>query len=443
MKNRHKHLWILTLVSLIWGATTVYSHADQKDKGTKDAQNVKKEVIVKQEENTKGNTTSQESKNKEKDREEPKKKKEKVVRPPRQLRRATGEEKIKFTGDIIFEGAHNIGLMYPAKTDFYPSLIITDKTKKKQMEVFDLDVLVKLGASKKFIFEDEVCKGELEVRLAKDKVWLSQIFLTWQGWVVGITKNNFGTIATFPGAKVSQISWQKNINEMLTLGLGLEEAKKFSFCGKDEEGEKEAKKIRLKTLKGYLPASSGRIQYNLPNKLGSIELSGLFRTLGWFDGDKFKFMPGYGLNLGSKINIKPETDTLTVHAMFGEGIGEYIADMNILESEPISVYIGDAGKKVKSIKASGVYAAYEHYWTPFLHSTLEAGLTSILNDDRKAEKPDYYKLGLYGKGNLVYRFTEHTSVGVEYGVGYRGNADESRQKSKGANHIKAIFEFKI
>ena len=63
--------------------------------------------------------------------------------------------------------------------------------------------------------------------------------------------------------------------------------------------------------------------------------------------------------------------------------------------------------------------------------------------DQKKHNLASYKLGVYGSGNLVYWFTEHTSVGLEYGTGLRNNADTSKQDSQGANHIKAIFEFKI
>lgn len=415
MKNKRKYLSILTLVSLIWGTTDFTSYADNR---------TKKEVIVDKKSNQK-NDKRQEAK------------------PVRSLRKATSEEG-KFSGEVFFEGAHNVGVSYPARTDFMPSLIITKKGGEKEINAFALDVMVKLGAQKKFVFEDEVFNGTLDLRATNTAVKLSQIFLTWNGWTFGIAKNNFGTIATFPGAKVTQLSWKKDINEMFNVGVGIEEAKEFSFFAKDDTGKAKAKEKKALKPRKDLPASSGRVQYNLPNKLGIIELSGLFRPLGWFSPSKetTQLLPGYGVNLGGKIDVKPETDTLTVHFLFGQGIGEYVGDLMDLASEPISVYINDGEGKVKPIMTSGAYATYEHHWTPVLRSTFGGGLTTILNED-KTDRPNAYKLGAYATGNLVYWFTEHTSVGVEYGTGYRKNADDTQQDLKQANHIKAMFEFKI
>lgn len=426
MKNKRKYLWILTLVSLTWGTATFNSYADTKNKDNSG----KKEVTV--------------SKNKGKAKKE--KKEEKEVKPARPLKKAKSEE-AKFTGDVALEGAHNIGMTYPARTDFYPSLITTNKDKQDEINAFCLDVIVKLGASKKFIFEDEIFNTTLELKAINKDVKLSQIFLTWNEWTVGITKNNFGNIATFPSAKVAQLAWKRDINEMFTVGLGVEEAKEFSFFGKDDDGKGKAKAKGAPKPRKDLPAGSARIQYNLPNELGSIELSGLLRPLGWVSQTekKNKFQLGYGVNLGGKINIKPETDILIAHLMLGQGIGEYVGDLIDVENQPISVYINDnvTPSVVKGIVTSGVYATYEHHWTSYLRSTLGGGVTAILNDHKKENYPDFYKLGVYGNANLVYWFTEHTSVGLEYGTGYRKNADDSKQDSKGANHLKAIFEFKI
>lgn len=422
MKNQCKHLWTLTLISLIWGTTNLSSYADNKNNNER----VVKEVVIV----SKTKNKAKKERNNE----------EKEVKPTKPLRKVQREES-KFSGEVTFEGAHNVGVSYPARTDFTPSLIITKPVDKEEENVFALDVFVKLGAHKKFVFEDEIFNGMLELKANKTNIKLSQIFLTWNEWTFGITKNNFANIATFPAAKVAQLSWKKNINEMFTVGVGIEEAKEFSFCATNDGGKSDAKKLYLKPRKD-LPVGSARVQYNLPNQLGIIELSGLFRPLGWFNinNKKTDLYPGFGVNLGSKINFQPETKILTVNLILGQGIGEYIADVANLDSEPISIYHSVLDGKAKGIMTSGAYASYEHHWTPSVRSTFEGGLTTILSDHKK-DNPTSYKVGAYGKGNLVYWFTEHTSVGVEYGAGLRKNAGDNDSKS--ASQIKAVFEFKI
>ncbi len=426
MKNKRKYLWILTLISFVWGTAAFNSYADDKGNNEK----VVKKVVK--------------SKNKEKAKKEKNEKEEVIV--IKSLKKFTSSES-KFYGKASFEGAYNVGVSYPARTDFTPSLIITKTGGEKALNVFTLDAAIRLGLEKKFFFDDEVVNSTVEFKATKEKVTLRKLFLATQEWTVGLTRNNFANIATFLPVGVIQVSWRKDINKMFTVGLGVEQAPEFNFFGKDAQGKLVQTTSSLKPRKD-LPAGSARVQYNLPNELGCIELSGLIRPLGYFNGynkGKTDFKLGYGLNLGSEIKIKPETDTLTANVILGAGIGEYVGDLSGVESEPISVYYdykvgSDDG--VKSIMASGVYVSYEHHWFPFLRSNFGGGLTTILND-YKIKHPDFYRLGGYLSGNLVYWFTEHTSVGVEYGAGFRNNADKSKQDSARAHHIKASLEFKI
>jgi hypothetical protein len=412
MKNQRRYLRVAALMSLAWGASTFSSYANPEEYHL---------AVVKS---------------------------EKEQKHSRAVRKAKSEE-AKIGAGVTFEIGSPLGKKYPIKDSFLPSLILAKEAAK--INYFDISVTVKLNASKKWIFDDMAFDTVAEVKLDTTSCKLSKIYLKWNEWTAGLTESTFGKISTFPAVKVEQISWKRNINEQFTVALGLEQAKTFSLYPSDKSKEEEKKDGSLKASKN-LPAGSFSVRYNLLDKKSSFELSALARPLTWFDDSAKKPFSelGYGVNLGGKIHISPETDLLTVNFMAGQGIGEYVADLSGLGTEVVSVSINTntTKKEAKPIFVGVAGATYKHHWIPTLYSTFgtgftwltDGGMTNLNQDTRAAEA---YKGGLFVSGNLVYHFTEHTTFGIEYGGGLRNNVKKDRQDTDWVNHAKASFEFKI
>jgi hypothetical protein len=345
------------------------------------------------------------------------------------------QEKEAFYGSASLEVAKNFGLRYPAKTDFNPSLIMM---KKRQLaDDLAFDASLKLGFEKFFNIEDKQAEIHAEVGASREKAKLNTLYLA-KGvfeeskFFFGIKKNNFCNISASPGAaNVFQLGWLIPL-DAFELGFSIEQAKDLEMYSKNVKEEERY----LKPTK-ELPAVSARLGYGLPDEIGKVELSGLYRNLEWSDNKKSTYRAGYGANVGMKFNLQPQVCTLTLNAIYGSGIGSYIGDVSSLEDEEHSVYVKDNGH-VNTLDVFGSHADLEYKWTPELTTHLKGGVNTMLNAGSAATRPNAYSLGYYVAPNIAYSLTDKVDVGFEYALGSRMNVNN---KIQAANHIKAFGSF--
>lgn len=407
MENKNKYLWILTLASLALGSILFNNTYAQTEVVMGDNQ-----VVIDEKQ----------------------------------------EEPIKITLSGTLEAAHNLGLKRPAKTDFTASMIQKEKTGKDVVDNVCFDAGVKLGFEKNFYLEDKKAKGVMEFSVDRDSAKLGKLYFEIGNWAVGIKENNFCHIAAFSSEKVLQLSWNKQLTPIWTIGLDVEESKKFQAFGEKDENKLAIEGCPV-TPRRDLPAASGRLEYIISEEFGSVEVSTLVRPMGFHNkrsGDT-KYEIGYGFNLGFNWHIKPKVDKLSINAIFGDGIGSYIPDLKKLaKEEPTNAYVKAVNLETETIKSWGVYVNFEHRFVPALRLSISGGLTNILNEvnRERVDKPSItnnfsahdYKLGIYGIGGLMYWITEQTGVGLEYGVGMRKDMNKD---TKQAQHLKAVAEFKL
>jgi len=395
MKN--KNIWILTLVGLVLGSTFNNSYGQN-------------EVII--------------------------------IEKQREIR----IDPIKIYGAAELGAAHNIMLQYPSKTSFTPSLITMGSTGDDLVNMITFDTSVKLGFETNFHVGDKTTKGVLEFGADTEAVKLGKLFFQSGGWTAGLRGNNFGNVATFAPVKVILLGWEKEINSNFTLGVSVEQGKKYELHATEKKASIEKSKLKPR---GDVPAASARLEYKLADKFGCIEVSGLARPLGIYNQrtDKTNFQMGYGVNVGTKLNLVRKSDTLTVNVVFGEAIGNYVRDLKELaEIEENTAYIKKTStglelEEIKPLMTLGGHASYEHRWGPALRAIIGSGMTSILNEkENKNVRPKGYAMGFYATGKVMYHPTKRTGFGVEYSWGLRINLNEDKQQ---ANHLKALAEFKF
>lgn len=347
----------------------------------------------------------------------------------------------KVSGEGSFVSSWNIA-NYPNETDFTPAKIITDTKETKGLDIMKRDCSVKLGMEKNFVFENNKIDSKIELKATPEKVKLSKCFLTYEVCKFGIT---VGLVESLFAGNAIQSAFKWPLNDMITVGLGVENPQEFSFFGKDEKGKEAAKKAEKKgdgpKPRKDVPVVCGMVKYNLPNELGDVTLSGLYRPLAYKDPKekKTKFSQGFGGQLSSEIPFKSKTRIVTINGILGSGIGEYIPDLQELESEPISICV--VKNKVKNIMAGGVHVTYEHHITTAIRAKIGVGGTQVVQADK--DKKEAYEQGLYANLNASYWFTEYTSLGVEYGIGHRKNVGTKFADGKWGQHTKAILSFKF
>jgi hypothetical protein len=345
------------------------------------------------------------------------------------------QEKAAFYGSASLEVAKNFGLRYPAQTDFNPSLIMMKK--KQSADNLAFDAGLKLGFEKFFNVENKQAEMHVEISASQEKAKLTTLYFAkgvFEGskLFLGLKKNNFCTISASPSAaNVLQVGWSIPF-EAFELGFSIEQAKDLEMYPKSVKEEDRD----LKPTK-ELPAVSARLGYSLPDEIGNMELSGLFRSLEWSGDKKFTFRPGYGANLGMKFNLQPRVCTLTLNALYGSAIGSYIGDISSLEDEEHSVYVKDNGR-VSTLDVFGSHADLEYKWTPVLTTHLKGGVNTMLNAGNATTRPDAYSLGYYIMPNFTYSLTDKVDVGFEYALGSRMNLND---KTQAANHIKVFGSF--
>jgi len=211
--------------------------------------------------------------------------------------------KAAFYGSASLEVAKNFGLRYPARTDFYPSLVMMKK--RQSADNLSFDASLKLGFEKFFNIENKQAEIHVEIGASQENAKLRKIYFAKGVFeesklFLGLKENNFCTISASPAAvRVLQVGWSIPFGAF-ELGFSIEQAKDLEMYPKSVKEEDRD----LKPTK-ELPAVSARLGYGFPDEIGNMELSGLFRPLEWSGDKKFTFRPGYGANLGMKFNHQP------------------------------------------------------------------------------------------------------------------------------------------
>jgi hypothetical protein len=150
-----------------------------------------------------------------------------------------------------------------------------------------------------------------------------------------------------------------------------------------------------------------------PGKLGHVQFSSIFRTLG-IDGDTVDNQDvfAWGLNLAGSINVT-SNDMFQFYGVIGEGVGGMGNDTSFVNSDAA---IENDGDLVALRYISGLLA-FSHNWTPRWRSTATYGYANLENTGQ--QPADAYDFTHYASANLIYRIFRRLSVGGELLYGLR------------------------
>jgi hypothetical protein len=177
---------------------------------------------------------------------------------------------------------------------------------------------------------------------------------------------------------------------------------------------------------------AGRYKYT--NKLGHIQVAGIFRRIEYLYQTKMDNLYGWGLLFSTNININRQ-NIISGQFSFGQGIANY--------------YVGFVGKELDAVfdpvsermtlkTISGGFISYTYVQNPSLRFSLTSGISNIRGKDFEA--PDTFKSSMYLALNTFYNPIETIRLGLEVTTGSRTNLDDQKGHSTRVSFI-ANFDF--
>ena len=165
-----------------------------------------------------------------------------------------------------------------------------------------------------------------------------------------------------------------------------------------------------------------------------IELAGLYRRIGAvgkIGSNKSGFsnydssVNGWGVALSGKVDTWGN-DSIILAGQIGEALGAYSQDTAGLRLDAAPIRYDDPTAPLKAIRAVGAWAAYEHWWTNVLRSTVTYGYLAFDSGFAQQHNPvGTYLYSHYASANIIWSPTPSVDMGVAYLFGSRRITAES------------------
>lgn len=151
--------------------------------------------------------------------------------------------------------------------------------------------------------------------------------------------------------------------------------------------------------------------------LGHLQLGGIFRRLAIETELGRDTTSGWGLHLSGHLDVA-ERDRLIAGGVYGEGLGRYLLGIT-----PFGAAIVDPQSRIHTRNNVGGYVAYQRFWNNRFRSNFALGTAKAENFTGQPD--DAFKNSTFVLGNLMYRFNDYITGGIEYNYGQRKNLDNS------------------
>jgi hypothetical protein len=357
-----------------------------------------------------------------------------------QLSKDKPSSTLKVKASIEARGAYDFK-NYHAKPDFGPSTIPmgSDADNNGNQSLFDISSAV-LGIEKELSVPDgDIIKIVLQTNLKKE-LGLKSVYADFNGFRVGKATSNFcdPDACDLVGGRFLQARWQHKLNTLFGFAVAIEETPDLVIYPKEKKEDLDKKP--LKPTKN-IPAVSAHVRYG-QEKLWHLQLGGLFRVLEYHNTDTKidVYIPAWGGTISTALHLVPETTTLKLQGVYGQGIGSYMADIGDLEKEANTVYTTNTNNDVsarETLDAWGLAIGANHKWLPKLRSEVSYRFVSVIDNERGK---DAYQYGHAASVNLFYHPTEQIKIGAEYLLGVRKNIIGD---PKDAHRIQAVVGFDL
>lgn len=171
-----------------------------------------------------------------------------------------------------------------------------------------------------------------------------------------------------------------------------------------------------------LPDFTAQVRYS--GDWGHVQLAGILRKVGFETPGNPGSEPkgsetGWGLNLGTVVNVQPAT--FRVGIVYGEGIASYMNDGG-MDMAPRITSVGPPPRgEAEVVPLLGVTAYVDLAWTDTLSSSLGYSFTEV--DNTNFQEPGAFHRGDYASGNLLWTPVPQVMTGAEVLWGKRTDND--------------------
>ncbi|MCU0317867.1 MAG: porin [Amoebophilaceae bacterium] len=272
----------------------------------------------------------------------------------------------------------------------------------------------------------------------RENVALKSVYADFKGFRVGKAVSNFcdPDACGLVGGRFVQVRWQHQPSASLNYTLAIEGAPDLVIYPEVEEADRATRGLQPHK---NVPAVSANVRYE-QGASWHVQVGGLFRFLEYRNTNTREdiYIPTYGVSISTALQLVPERSTFSLQGVYGQGIGNYMADLGALQKEVNAVYAtgGDTSKR-ETLDAIGVGAGITHNWLPELRS--EAAYRFISTTDNKRSQ-DAYRYGHAASVNLFYYPTEQIRIGTEYLFCVRKNIGG---EPKDAHRVQAVIGFEL
>jgi hypothetical protein len=175
-------------------------------------------------------------------------------------------------------------------------------------------------------------------------------------------------------------------------------------------------------------------RYKYINKIGHLQIAGIFRRIQYLNQTKMDVLYGWGVLLSTNININ-EKNVIFGQFSFGQGIANYY--VGFVGRQLDAVY-DPALEKMALKTIRGGFLTYTYLFSPSWRFSMTSGTSSMKGKD--FETSDTFKSSRYFASNVFYNPIETITLGFEVTTGSRTNLDLQKGKSTRISLL-ASFDF--
>jgi hypothetical protein len=209
------------------------------------------------------------------------------------------------------------------------------------------------------------------------------------------------------------IRYERKYGEKSIAGISLESPETDYYNPADSLIENKSKQSNFDI--------AGRYKYF--NKLGHVQIAGIFRRIQYLNQTKMDVLYGWGVLLSTNINFN-ERNILFGQYSYGNGIANY--------------YVGFVGRQLDavfdpvlekmSLKAiTGGFLSYTHIFNPSWKFSLTSGTSFIRG--KEFEPDDTFRSSRYLASNVFFNPIETIRLGFEVTTGSRTNLNMQKGTS--------------
>jgi len=256
---------------------------------------------------------------------------------------------------------------------------------------------------------------------------LRHAFVQVGSWMVGQNWSTFNDPASFAEAiDFAQVNGESFIRQpQIRYTHPLGEGWSFAVAAENPEGDIDDG-AAIATQADTMPDVVAIVRTE--QNWGHLQAGGLVRRFKLKDATTDDTVMGYGVNLSGKIktNVFSDKDALKFQINYGDGIGRYINDLQVVGTEAFDAV--DSGTDIETLKALGGYVSYQAVFSPKWRANLTGGYAGV--DQPSFQPGTAMDHTTYSSASLIWSPFPKMDVGMELLYGTRENVDGSDGEAK-------------